>query len=97
MPLIAEFAPPQHTPTSSPPNVESMTESKASNPEAILKRSGHAQHSRVVNLLRGDGWSVVVSPYYSDNFSDKPREIDIIAEKAFSYDHAWHGVPGGGG
>ncbi|MFI5029667.1 MAG: hypothetical protein ACHQPH_03085, partial [Reyranellales bacterium] len=27
---------------------------------------------------------VLVSPYYSDNFTEKPREIDIIAERHFS-------------
>lgn len=35
-----------------------------------------------MNALRGRGWTVTVSPYYSENFTDKPREIDIIAEKA---------------
>lgn len=29
------------------------------------------------------GWTVTVSPFYNDTFSQKPREIDIIAEKAF--------------
>ncbi len=27
---------------------------------------------------------VLVSPYYNDNISGKPREIDLIAEKAFN-------------
>ena len=53
------------------------------NVEEIIKKSGNSFHSRVVNKLRDEGWSVLVSPHYSDNFTDKPREIDIIAEKKF--------------
>ncbi|HIG96494.1 TPA: hypothetical protein HA249_06450 [Candidatus Woesearchaeota archaeon] len=51
--------------------------------QSIIEKSGNSFHSRVVNLLREGGWTVLVSPYYSDNFTDKPREIDIIAEKGF--------------
>lgn len=49
----------------------------------IIEKSGHHFHARVINLFREKGWSVLVSPYYSDNFTDKPREIDVIAEKLF--------------
>jgi hypothetical protein len=63
-------------------------------PQEILGQSGHTFHSRVVKLLRQLGWSVLVSPYYSDNFTDKPREIDIIAEKAFRYENHMRGVFG---
>ena len=51
--------------------------------EEIVERSGNSFHSRVVKLLRDEKWTVLVSPHYSDNFTDKPREIDIIAEKKF--------------
>ena len=51
--------------------------------QEIIERSGNSFHSRVANKLREEGWGVLVSPHYSDNFSDKPREIDIIAEKKF--------------
>jgi hypothetical protein len=51
--------------------------------EEIMEKSGNVFHSQVVKMLRDKGWFVVVSPYYSDNFTDKPREIDIIAEKKF--------------
>lgn len=51
--------------------------------QEIIERSGNSFHSRVANKLRDEGWSVLVSPHYSDNFSDKPREIDLIAEKKF--------------
>ncbi len=49
----------------------------------MVNRSGNNFHYKVVNFLRDRGWSVLVSPYYTDNLTDKPREIDIIAEKAF--------------
>jgi hypothetical protein len=51
--------------------------------EDIVKVSGHNFHARVVSTLRALEWTAVVSPYYSDNFTDKPRELDIIAERTF--------------
>jgi len=54
----------------------------------IINRSGNNFHYQVVNFLRERGWSVLVSPYYTDNLTDKPREIDIIAEKVFDI-NAW--------
>ncbi len=51
--------------------------------QEIIERSGNSFHSRVVNKLRELEWGVLVSPHYNDNFTDKPREIDIIAEKKF--------------
>ena len=61
----------------------------------IIEKSGNRLHVQVVNLLRKEGWSVLVSPYYSDNFTEKPREIDIIAEKKFDVKglmHDWLGT-----
>lgn len=49
--------------------------------QEIIDKNGNSFHSRVVKLLREQKWTVIVSPYYSDNFTNKPREIDIIAEK----------------
>jgi Holliday junction resolvase-like predicted endonuclease len=49
----------------------------------IIKQSGKAFHCRVLKYLKGKGWTVLISPYYNDNVSSKPREIDLIAEKAF--------------
>ncbi|MEI6238425.1 MAG: hypothetical protein WCP15_02745 [bacterium] len=61
--------------------------------EEIMEKSGNGFHVRVVNLLRDLKWTVLVSPYYSDNFTDKPREIDIVAEQAYdTYDFSdWVG------
>lgn len=60
-----------------------MTKKKKTAVEEIMGKSGNGFHSRVVKLLREQEWTVLVSPYYSDNFTDKPREIDIIAERKF--------------
>lgn len=51
--------------------------------EEIIEKSGNNFHYKVVEFLRNNGWYVVVSPFYNDNFTDKPREIDIIAEKEY--------------
>src|SRR5438045_321384 len=60
-----------------------MAAKKKSAAQEIIERSGNSFHSRVVNKLRDLEWGVLVSPHYNDNFTDKPREIDIIAEKKF--------------
>ena len=51
--------------------------------KAIIAKSGNTFHCRVLKYLHDKGWSVLISPYYNDNVSSKPREIDLIAEKAF--------------
>lgn len=51
--------------------------------QEIIEKSGNGFHYKVVNHLRNNGWTVLVSPYYNDNITDKPREIDIVAEKEF--------------
>lgn len=51
--------------------------------QIIIEGSGNNFHSKVVSFLRSKGWTVLISPYYSDIISEKLREIDIIAEKAF--------------
>lgn len=53
------------------------------NVQKIIEKSGNGFHYRVVNFLREKGWVVSVSPYYNDNVTDKPREVDIIAKKGF--------------
>lgn len=49
----------------------------------IIESNGNNFHSKVISFLRKKGWTVLISPYYSDTVSEKLREIDIIAEKAF--------------
>lgn len=60
-----------------------MTKKKKTAVDEIMEKSGNGFHSRVVKLLREQEWTVLVSPYYSDNFTDKPREIDVVAERKF--------------
>ncbi|MDH5650354.1 MAG: hypothetical protein OEZ39_00630 [Gammaproteobacteria bacterium] len=60
----------------------------------IIETSGNNFHCKVLNHLKSLGWHVLVSPYYTDNISDKPREIDLIAEKAFEYGDSYSGHKG---
>ena len=60
-----------------------MAKKKKTVVEKIMEKSGNGFHVRIVNILREQRWTTLVSPYYSDNFTDKPREIDIIAERKF--------------
>lgn len=72
-----------------------MKEQSKSTIQEIIEKSGNSFHSRVVNKLRELEWGVLVSPHYSDSFTDKPREIDIIAEKKFDvheFIHDWLGT-----
>lgn len=50
---------------------------------SIAQTNGNSFHYKVVDWLKQNGWSVLVSPYYSDLLTAKPREIDIVAEKRF--------------
>jgi hypothetical protein len=47
------------------------------------KPDGNDFQYRVKKVLTDAGWNARMSPYYNDSFSEKPREIDIIAEKIF--------------
>jgi len=49
----------------------------------IIEKSGNTFHCKVLKFFKSQGWTVLISPYYNDNVSGKPREIDLIAEKAF--------------
>lgn len=51
--------------------------------DLIITESGNNFHYKIVKFLRSKGWMVSVSPYYNDGFTEKPREIDIIAENIF--------------
>ena len=53
--------------------------------EAIVNESGNSFHCRATNYLKEKGWNILVSPYYMDGATNKPREIDLIAEKHWIY------------
>jgi hypothetical protein len=70
-----------------------MTPKEKKEVQELFTKSGNSFHSRVVKLLRDEKWTVLVSPYYSDNFTDKPREIDIISERPFDVEKfGWMGT-----
>jgi hypothetical protein len=58
----------------------------------IISSSGNNFHCKVLSYLKAKGWTVLISPYYNDNISDKPREIDLIAEKAFEANTSRNGT-----
>jgi len=52
--------------------------------EKIVDESGNSFHCKVTNFLKEKGWHTLVSPYYTDSATNKPREIDLIAENQWS-------------
>lgn len=52
---------------------------------SIIKGSGNSFHCLVNNYLQEKDWHTLISPYYMDCSSNKPREIDLIAEKSWFY------------
>lgn len=53
------------------------------NIQDIINSSGNTFQSKVVKYFRDKQWDVTVSPYYNDNLTDKPREIDIVGVKRY--------------
>lgn len=49
----------------------------------FVANHGNNFHCKVLSRLKESDWSTLVSPYYKDQVSDKPREIDIVAEKLY--------------
>lgn len=59
--------------------------------KAIIEKNGNTFHFKVVDFLRAHGWETQISPYYTDNITDKPREIDILAEKRHDFPTHFYG------
>jgi hypothetical protein len=51
----------------------------------LVKESGNSFHCETTNFLQKHGWSTLVSPYYMDSGTNKPREIDLVAEKHWTF------------
>lgn len=49
--------------------------------DEIINESGNSFHCRVANSFKEKGWNTLISPYYMDGATNKPREIDLIAER----------------
>jgi len=60
-----------------------MTDRKGEKVRKLIEESGNNFHFMVVDFLRENGWTTLVSPYYNDYLSDKAKEIDIVTEKIF--------------
>lgn len=52
--------------------------------DTLVKDSGMLTHIEVTNILRENGWTVTVSPYYYDSITDTIREADLLVEKQFN-------------
>jgi hypothetical protein len=58
--------------------------SKMTVPEEVtqlVSGSGNNFHAKVARWMQSNSWHVSVSPYYLDQIQNKPREIDLVAEK----------------
>jgi hypothetical protein len=62
--------------------------------ELIVNQSGNTFHSKVMKYLKTKGWYTLVSPYYMDSATGKPREIDLIVERSWSYMNQFQGKYG---
>jgi len=51
--------------------------------EEAIKKSGNNLHIKVANFFINQGWKTKLSTYYIDDTTNKPREIDIMAQKIF--------------
>jgi hypothetical protein len=60
----------------------------------IIESSGNNFHCKVINYFKEKGWHALISPYYTDNISNKPREIDLVVEKEFPYGDGYSEVRG---
>ena len=47
----------------------------------LVESSGNSFHAKVARWFDDNGWHVAISPYYMDQTQNKPREIDLIAER----------------
>jgi hypothetical protein len=61
---------------------------------SLVNESGNNFHCKVTNYLKSKHWHTLISPYYMDGSTNKAREIDIIAEKMWSYEDTFEGVYG---
>ena len=62
-----------------------MTEDPKTVALGVIESSGDAFHTNVLQRFRALGWYSLVSPYYMDATTNKPREIDLVVESARNY------------
>src|ERR1017187_4844721 len=59
----------------------------------LIAQSGNAHQCRVAQFFRDRNWVVLMSPYYIDASTDKPRELDLIVEKSYPVQRLYSGPP----
>ena len=62
--------------------------------EKIIFESGNSFHCRVERRFKELGWTTMTSPYYMDASTNKPREIDLVVEKAWPFSDGWRHIYG---
>ena len=58
--------------------------------KTLITESGNNFHCKVIEYFRANDWFVSISPYYLDGSTNRPREIDLVAEKAWSYNSVFN-------
>jgi len=61
--------------------------------KALIAQSGNGHQCRVAQFFRDRKWAVLMSPYYIDAATDKPRELDLIVENSYSVPLMYGGPP----
>jgi len=56
---------------------------------SLISKSGNNFHSKVAKWFSENDWEITISPYYMDQSQNKPREIDLIAERSFPFFDNW--------
>jgi hypothetical protein len=57
----------------------------------LMTESGNGLQCRVAQFFRVRGWTVLMSPYYIDASTDRPRELDLIVERSYPVQRIWAG------
>lgn len=59
----------------------------------LATTSGNSFQCRVAQYFRQRNWATLLSPYYVDAFTGKPRESDLLVEKSFPVHNIFNGPP----
>ncbi len=52
-----------------------------------IQKTGYVLESKVGDVLRSCGWTVISNKYYEDDFEGSVREIDLLAYKVSKVQH----------
>jgi lipopolysaccharide export LptBFGC system permease protein LptF len=58
--------------------------------ETAISKTGFLLEKYVSDILENTGWTVINNRYYIDSITNTPRELDILAYRAKSYQDIYH-------